>query len=180
LSERIVVAVLVAATMVTPAKAEVDWATDFQLPNHDVALGLSMGAAFSEAGTRASGILGGFDISYYHGFLGLHLNGWAHPEGPGIRLGGGFEGSFWYVAMAGLGIRVGTLLGGDVLGSSQHTVAITTLLGLPLPLVSLSEGKGGTLVLMPFIRPGLRLVGGGNITGHHQAGVTLTWTSYGF
>lgn len=163
------------------AHAEVDYRSDLDLPHLDVAVGLSAGVAFDEdASRRSTGALGGVDVSLLHGFFGAHLGLRAHPEGGSVRLGAVAEVSWWYLVLLGAGVGVGALAGDGGPRVPRSAVALTFLVGIPFPVARLDDGAAGSLVLVPYGRPGLRFLADGDIAGFHEVGLMLKWSSFGF
>ncbi len=71
------------------ARAEIDYPVTLDLPEWDVALGVSGGLAFDEVGgTRHTGALVGVDAGLLHGVFGLHLGLRTWREGWDWRVGG--------------------------------------------------------------------------------------------
>ena len=66
--------------------------------------------------------------------------------------------------------------------ASEMAVSLHALVGFPIPLWSHGDvdEPEGTVVLVPFARPGLRIESPGEVRGYHTVGVMLKWTSYGF
>ena len=165
------------------ARAEFDWPLMSALPDHNIALGISGGLAFSEDHGRGSmGLALGLDLSYLHGPLGVHLSLNTFRERTGWRVQPMGEVSIWYVALFGVGVSVAPMVGELPSDAPAAPVALHALLGFPIPILSLGEADdaGGALVLVPFARPGLRLGERGAVTGHHTVGVMLKWTSFSF
>jgi hypothetical protein len=170
-------------SVAAPAHAEVDWPLDAHLPHHDVAVGVSGGMAFGEGHRRGSmGALGGLDVSYLHGVFGAHLSLSAFPERTGVRLQPLGELTLWYLALFGAGVSVAPMLGEVPTDVPKTAVALHALLGVPIPLWSpgTPADPQGAFVMVPFVRPGLRLGPKGAVTGHHVVGLMLKWTSFGF
>ncbi|MEZ4267437.1 MAG: hypothetical protein R3F39_13745 [Myxococcota bacterium] len=173
-----------ALTPVRPAHAEFDWPARIPLPRHDIAVGVSGGLAFGEdlgdsMRRRPLYGLGGVDVSWLHGVFGLHLGLHAHPEGATTRVGGTLEATVWYVVMLGLGGSYGVTTGEGDPDVARHARGLTFFVGVPFPLARLAEGRGA-IVLVPYVRPGVRFHGGGDLSGFHQAGLQIRWTSFGF
>lgn len=163
------------------ARAEFDYPVTLRVPSWDVGVGLSGGVAFGEGATRlTSGALGGVDAYLLHGVFGLHVGVRAHPEGESTRIEGLGEVSWWYILMLGVGVTVGHTTSPPGPGVAASSLGFRALVALPLPLWRFDEGRDGALVLMPFVRPGLRFVGRGEVVGYHEAGLSLAWTSFGF
>lgn len=164
-----------------PARAEFDWPVTLAVPDMDVAFGVTGGVAFGEdARARQLGALVGVDASLLTGVFGLHVGLQGHPEGFSTRLGATVEATVWYLVMVGVGARFGALVGDGGPGIPDTTVALTVFVGIPIPLVRLCDGERGTLVLMPYARPGLRVAAVDDLSGFHEAGLMLKWTSFGF
>ncbi len=182
------VAVGVAVAGAGSARAEVDWSVDMALPDRDFAFGLTGGVVFDEDRRDAatSGMLG-LDASYLDGLFGAHLGVRAHREGFDWRVAGLAEVTWWYLLLLGTGVQVGQMLGDGGPGVPDTAVALTLLVGAPFPIATLDEGRGGSLVLMPYGRPGLRFRGerpgldrDDRVRGYHEIGVSLRWTSFGW
>ena len=174
-------AACVSISVATGARAEVDLPAVMRGPDLDIAVGLAGGVGFSETLDRSTtGPVGGVDLSLLDGAFGLHGAFRLSTEGHGMRFNSVIEISWWYVVMLGVGGGVGIMTedGGpdlaDVVGS------MTMLIAVPFPVLRLSEGSCGAIVLMPYVRPGLRFHGADAITGFHEAGLMVKWTSYGF
>lgn len=168
----------------SPARAEFDWPPRVPLPHHDIAVGISGGLAFGEdlgASMRRRPLygLGGVDVSWLHGVFGLHLGLHAHPEGSTTRVGGTLEATVWYVVMLGLGGSYGVTTGDGDPAVARHARGLTFFLGVPIPIARLRHGRGA-IVVMPFVRPGVRFHGAGDVSGFHQAGLQIRWTSFSF
>ncbi len=163
------------------ARAEFDYPVTLRVPSWDVGLGLTGGVAFGEGARRLnSGVLGGVDGYLLHGVFGLHVGLRAHPEGESTRVEGLAEVSWWYLVMLGAGVTVGRTTGPGGPGVPASSLGFRALVALPFPLWRLDDGRAGTLVLMPFVRPGLRFLTRGQVVGYHEAGLSLAWTSFGF
>lgn len=167
----------------TPAHAEIDWPLSATLPQHDVAVGLTGGVAFSES-SRVTSVAGagGVDLSYLHGVFGAHLSLSAFPERTGVRLQPLAEVTLWYVGLFGAGVSVAPMLGKVPDDVPATAVALHTLLGFPIPLWSpggSGAGNGGFFIV-PFARVGLRLGPRRDVAGHHTVGIMLKWTSFDF
>jgi hypothetical protein len=168
----------------SPARAEFDWPVRVPRPHHDIAIGLSGGIAFGEDlhdSLRRRPIygLGGVDASWLHGIFGLHLGLHAHPEGTTTRVGATLEATVWYVVMLGLGASYGVTVGDPDREVPRRVPGLTLFIGVPFPIARLPAGHGA-LVLVPYVRPGIRFHGHGDLSGFHHAGLQLRWTSFGF
>jgi hypothetical protein len=167
-----------------PARAELDWPARIPLPHHDIAVGVSGGLAFGEdlgdsMRRRPLYGLGGVDVSWLHGVFGLHLGLHAHPEGSTTRVGGTLEATVWYVVMLGLGGSYGVSTDDSDPAVARHARGLTFFLGVPFPIARLGRGRGA-IALVPYVRPGVRFHGAGDVSGFHQAGLQIRWTSFGF
>jgi hypothetical protein len=173
---------LVAALSSAPAaRAEIAYPVRMALPDWDLAVGLTGGVAFDENDERRGvGFLAGVDVGVLDNVWGLHLGLRTAREGAGQRVGGLVELTGWYVVMLGLGVRFGAMAsdGGPDVPDSE--IGATVLLAVPFPLFRVDEGRGGSFVLAPFARPGLRFLGDGEVAGYHEVGVMLRWTSFGW
>lgn len=175
------VVALLWGTWAPGARAEFDYPVTLRVPSWDVGVGLSGGVAFGEGGERwSSGALGGVDGYLLHGVFGLHLGVRAHPEGESTRVEGLAELSWWYLVMLGAGVTVGRMAAPGGPGVPASSLGFRALVAFPLPIWRLDGGRGGAFVLMPFVRPGLRFLGRGQVVGYHEAGLSLAWTSFGF
>ncbi|MFT7581153.1 MAG: hypothetical protein ACI9MR_002827 [Myxococcota bacterium] len=151
------------------------------LPDWDVSIGVSTGVAFDETGTTGHiGALFGVDVGLLHDVFGLHAGIRTHREGLDWRLGGYVEATAWYVLLLGLGVRFGEMLadGGD--GVPDTEVGLTVLVAAPFSIARLDEGRDGSLIIVPYIRPGLRFVGAEDIVGFHEVGLMVRWSSWGW
>lgn|GEM_PF-1829801 len=173
------VAVTLALAVSGPASA-VEYPVHMSLPDWDLAVGLTGGVAFDErGGVSHTGVLAGLDLSLLDGVLGLHLGVRTHREGYSWRVGGLAEVTAWYVVLVGVGCRFGHMVDSGGPGVRDSEVGLTVLVGVPFPLARLDEGRAGSLVLMPFARPGFRFDGDG-VAGFHEVGLSLRWTSFGW
>lgn len=165
---------------VVGACATLDPAVPMRLPHHDVALGISGGAVYDERGDRASfGHLIGFDAGYLDDVWGVHVGLRTQHEGDAERLSFLVEGTVWFGALFGLGVRAGWLVtdSNPLFAVPRQAVDLTFLLAVPIPL-------GDHFVVAPYARPGFRLTGGDpdpdDLRGFHEFGLMLRWTSFGF
>jgi len=164
-----------------PAAAEFDWPATLALPDNDYALGISGGVAFGEELRGATtGWLVGLDASWLEGLLGIHGGLRVHREGFAHRLSGYAEVTVWYLVMIGVGTHFGAMLGNGGDDVDDTVVALHGYFGVPIPLARFDDGNYGTLVLVPYARPGMRFVEEGKVVGYHEAGISLRWTSFGF
>lgn len=159
------------------ARAEFDWSTELALPDNDWSLGVSGGVAFGEA-YRASttGWLLGIDAGWLDGLFGVHGGLRIHREGYGHRVSAYLEGTIWYLVMIGVGTQVGVMADAGGPDVAVRSVALHGLFAAPIPVFTSPDGS---LVLLPYARPGMRFVDGG-IVGYHEAGLSLRWTSFAF
>lgn len=159
----------------------VDPSANLPLPSWDVAVGLTGGVAFAEVdSSKQTGALVGVDVGLLEGVLGLHLGLRTHREGHAQRLGGLVEFTAWYVVLLGIGCRFGAMLAPGGPDAPDTEVGLTFLIAAPFPIARFDGGRDGALVLAPFARPGLRFAGGGEVTGFHEVGLMVRWTSFGF
>ncbi|TNF35010.1 MAG: hypothetical protein EP329_06660 [Deltaproteobacteria bacterium] len=173
------VALALAVAVTRPAWA-IDYPVHLPLPDWDVAVGLTGGVAFDEVGgVSHTGALASVDLGLLDGVLGLHLGLRTHREGESWRVGGLVELTAWYVVLLGVGCRFGHMVESGGPDVADDEVGLTVLVGIPFPLARLDEGRAGSLVLMPFARPGLRF-DGGQVEGFHEVGLSLRWTSFGW
>ncbi|MCB9729819.1 MAG: hypothetical protein H6744_15270 [Deltaproteobacteria bacterium] len=177
-------ALVAIVALAPPARAEFDWPARIPLPHHDIAVGLSGGIVIGEdlgdsARHRPIYGLAGLDVSWLHGLFGLHLGLHAHPEGTTTRVGGTLEASVWYVVMLGIGASYGVTTGDGDPDVPHRARGLSFFVGVPIPIARLGAGHGA-LVLVPYVRPGVRFIGRGDLAGFHQAGVQLRWTSFSF
>lgn len=163
------------------AAAEVDYPVRIPLPALDVAVGLTGAWAFDEGpSARNTGGLVGIDVGVLDGVLGVHLGVRTHREGRAWRLGGLAELTVWYGLLLGVGARFGTMLDDGGPGVPTDEVGLTLLVAVPWPVVRLDGGRAGALVVVPYARPGFRFRGDAGVSGLHELGVMLRWTSFGF
>jgi len=156
----------------------VDWPTTLPLPSHDLSVGFVSGVAFGEGrGTASRGALLGVEAGWHHGVLGAQLGVRAHREGQALRMTGAVEITAWYLVLLGIGGRHGIMLEPGGPGVPEREWALTLFVGVPIPVW---KNPGGAWVLMPFVRPGIRLGDLEGISGHHELGLGLRWTSYGW
>ena len=179
LSQAASVGSLVLFLVVSPgASAEVNWPTSMDLPHHDLSLGLLSGAAFGEGrGSASQGALFGVEAGWHHGVLGTQLGIRGQREGQATRLTGTLEVTAWYMVSLGAGIRLGSMLEPGGPGVPDREAALTLFVGAPIPLWASPDGAW---ILMPFVRPGVRLNDPEGISGHHELGLGVRWTSYGW
>lgn len=176
---RALFAVALTGVVAGPARA-IDYPVHLALPDWDVAVGLTGGVAFDElGGVSHTGALAGVDVSLLEGVVGLHLGLRTHREGFAWRVGGLVEVTAWYVILLGVGCRLGHMLDSGGPGVADSEIGLTVLVGVPFPLVRLDEGRAGSLVLMPYARPGLRFDSPA-VSGFHEVGLSLRWTSFGW
>ncbi len=173
---------LVAVAAPPVARAAIDYPVVMDLPDWDVAIGLSGGLAFGESGrARHRGALVGLDVGLLQGVAGLHLGVRGWREGWGWRLVGSLEATVWYVGLFGVGVSYGAMGGEGGPDVPDEAVALTFLIAAPVLLSRLGDdGDAGALVLAPYGRPGLRFEQGGGLRGHHEVGLMLRWTSFGY
>jgi len=149
--------------------------SDLPLPQTDLAIGLVGGAAFGELrGQR--GALVGADVGLLHGVLGVHLGVRTFPEGRGQRFGVLAELTVWYVVLLGVGVRHDVMVSGEDRLLPEAPWGVTFLIAVPFPIARLG---GGALLVAPYARPGARFVSDG-VSGFHEAGLMVRWTSFGF
>jgi hypothetical protein len=170
-------AAILTSLLPNASRAEFDWPLTLRLPDRDVAVGISGGVAFGEArDLHGVGGAGGVKVSLLHGLFGLHTSLRFHREGYSYRLSGGLEASFWYVVLVGAGAEVGGMLGKGGPGVPPLAAAMTVLIAFPVPVAKL--GDGGSLWVVPYARPGMRFEGPEDVTGFHELGLMLEWTSF--
>ncbi len=163
------------------AEAEFDWPVSVSLPDNDWAVGVSGGVAFGEElRARTTGWLAGLDVSWLDGVFGIHGGLRVHREGFDHRLVGYLEATVWYVVLIGAGSHFGGMLGDGGPRVTARVVALHGYFGVPIPVARLGGGAMGALVVLPYVRPGMRWGDGGDVYGYHEAGVALRWTSFGF
>lgn len=178
----VLAALVVALLGQWPARAHAgEPSANLPLPSWDIAIGLTGGVAFAEVeSSKQTGALFGVDVALLEGVLGLHLGLRTHREGYAQRLGGLVEFTAWYVVLLGVGCRFGAMLDAGGPDAPETEVGMTLLIAAPFPLVRLDGGRAGALVVAPFARPGLRFEGRGQVSGFHEVGLMLRWTSFGF
>jgi hypothetical protein len=160
------------------ANADFDWPLGWQLPDHDVTLGLASGVNFGETGESFhSGPSVSLSIGYHHEFLGIRGSVSTRHEGLAQHVGGGIELMVWYVALVGGGVTYWEALAEPGRDIPMKAWGMSGFIALPLPLVRFGSS---TLVIMPYARPGLRFAPHGDVQGHHEAGLSLEWTTFGF
>lgn len=162
-----------------PARAEVDWPLDFAMPQGDLAIGLGGGLALGEE--PRPGDLGGLvclSASWLDGPFGLHATAYGHRERRANRLGASLEATVWYVVLLGAGISHGVMEESGGPEVPQEATALTLFAGVPWPLIRLEAG--GSWVILPWVRPGLRLEPNDGVSLHTQVGVNLVWSTFGF
>jgi hypothetical protein len=160
------------------AHADFDWPLGWQLPNHDIALGLAGGVNFGETGESFnSGPSASVSIGYHHKLLGIRGSVSTRHEGLSQHVGGGIELTVWYVVLVGGGVTYWEALAEPGRDIPIKAWGMSGFVALPLPLARLGSS---TLVIMPYARPGLRFAADGAVQGHHEAGLSLEWTTFGF
>jgi len=165
-------------TIPSVTHAAFDWPLDWELPQHDISIGLSGGMNFGEEGSGFNrGPLVGLSLSYHHEFLGIQAEFAGRREGLAQHLGGSLEVVFWYVALVGGGVNYWQSLSKPGRDIPDQAWGISGFVGLPFPVY---RAERGSVTLLPYARPGLRFAGDGNVQGHHEVGVRLSWTSYRF
>jgi hypothetical protein len=157
-----------------------------RLPSNDFAVGIDAALIYGDDDGLDLGPLTGFEVSWLDGLYGLHGGFSVHPEADVARVSFRAEATLWYVALFGVGLRTGSLTGrawDKELALPAPTrpptfaTDLTALVALPLALWR-REGEGAA-VLLPYVRPGLRASQDG-LSGVHELGLMLRWTSYSF
>lgn len=160
-----------------PARADVDWPLDFAMPQGDLAMGLGGGLALGEE--LRPGDLGGLvclSASWLDGPFGLHATAYGHRERRANRLGASLEATVWYVLLLGAGISHGVM---DAPGGPEvpeEATALTLFAGVPWPVMRLEAG--GSWLILPWVRPGLRIDSAQGVSLHTQVGANLVWTTF--
>ncbi len=160
------------------------------LPSNDFAFGIDTGLIWGDDDGLQLAPSAGLEVSWLDGAYGLHGGVAFHPEADVARVAVRAEATVWYAALFGVGLRAGPLTRRPwdrELAEPAPTrppafaTDLTALMALPLA-VWRREGQGAFVVL-PYVRPGLRLGGGtrdGATSGIHELGLMLRWTTYAF
>jgi hypothetical protein len=162
------------------ARAEFDWPLDWRLPSADISVGLSGGLNFGEEGSDFNaGPAFSATFAWHHGLLGLRAAVGAKREGLAMHVGATVDVLFWYVVLIGGGASYWEALEEPGREIPREAWGVGAFVGVPIPVMSL-EGGGGTLVLLPYGRPGIRFGENGDVQGHHEIGISLEYTTFGF
>jgi len=150
-------------------------------PDSDWIVGASAAVIWDETEPVGQGeALGGLDVGWIDGLVGVHAGLRVHGEGTRTRVGALVEGTVWYGVVLGLGARVGFATSGPV----GPAVDLTILLALPIPIIQDCADRAWTVLLVPYARPGFRLTGGDrdadDVRGVHELGVSVRFTTFGF
>jgi len=170
-----------AAAVLFAGCGTLDPAVPLGLPDGDLALGVSAAVMWDEREPLDQGEpLVGVDASWLDGVWGLHGGLRWYGEGSRERVGLLVEATGWYGLLLGVGARVGWATSGE----AGPVGDLTFMIGVPVPLVRASAERGWSIVLVPYARPGFRLTGGDrdsdDVTGYHELGVSLRWSTYAF
>ncbi|MEC9072529.1 MAG: hypothetical protein VX938_09135, partial [Myxococcota bacterium] len=128
-------------------------------------------------GSGSQGALLGVEAGWHHGVVGAQVGLRTYREGQALRVTGTVEITAWYMVLIGAGGRFGDMLEPGGPGVPTRETALTLFVGVPIPMW---KGSSGAWVLMPFVRPGVRLGDSKGLSGHHEAGLGFRWTSYGW
>ena len=60
-------------------------------------------------------------------------------------------------------------------GVPDHAFAVTAFVGAPIPVAALGRGS---LLVVPYARPGVRMTDRDSASGFHEVGVTVMWSSF--
>lgn len=162
------------------AGASPDWPLDWRLPCSDISVGLAVNAHTDESlSDFSTGAGASASFAFYDGFLGARATFGTRREGLAMHLGGALEFTFWYGVLMGPGVSYWHALAAPGREVPAEAWGLNTFFALPVPITQLTDGKG-TLVLLPFFRPGVRFPRAGNAQGHWEVGVSLEWTSFTF
>ncbi len=163
-----------------PARAVVDYPASIALPDWDISVGLLGGVAFGESTRGNVGWLSGVEVGVHDGVIGLQTGLHLYREGEAERLAWSVEATAWYVLLFGIGFRAGGMLDDGGRDVPQTETALTVSAALPFALWRIDDGAAGTLVVAPVGRVGFRIFDGGQVRGHHEVGLMLRWTSFGW
>lgn len=162
------------------SRAEFDWPLDWQLPDADISVGLAGGVNFGEEGSDFNtGPALSATLSVHDGFLGIRAALGAKREGLSTHLGATVDVLFWYVVLVGGGVSYWEALDEPGREIPRQAWGVSAFVGLPIPLLRF-EAAGGTLLLMPYGRPGIRFGEAGAVQGHHEVGLSLEYTTFAF
>ena len=162
----------------TATDSTFDWPLEWQLPSHDVSVGIAGGINFGEEDrTFNRGAVVGLSLGYHHDLLGVQLELASRNEGLALQLGGSLELVFWYVALIGGGVTYWEALSEPGRDIPRRAWGVSGFIGIPIPLYRLG---GGTLTLLPYARPGMRFGRSNAVQGHHEAGIRVSWTTFHF
>lgn len=162
------------------SRAEFDWPLDWQLPDADISVGITGGVNFGEEGSDFNtGPALGASFSLHDGFLGIRAAVGARREGLSNHLGGTVDVLFWYVVLIGGGVSYWEALDEPGREIPRRAWGVSAFVGLPIPLLRFKT-TGGTLALMPYGRPGIRFGEAGAVQGHHEVGISIEYTTFGF
>ena len=82
------------------------------------------------------------------------------------------------MVLLGAGVSHGVMDASGGVEVPDEVTALTLFAGVPWPVKRLEDG--GSLVILPWVRPGLRFEEEQSVTLHTQAGGNLLWSTFSF